>query len=426
MVRQKLPATAVAVSLALLTTGEHAVAQGATEMEARLNAGASSSRSSAIRPGDAMAVTPSLRFANRHFTATTSASARLVGQQWHLGDADLSTETSTSIFHGLRAEVLASASRIQFDQAGLSQQLDLTGRLHLIRENGGAWLGSGVVRPLRVTTVTNSHVSSGGVWTRLGPATIRASITNFAFTKFASNDTISDRGAVTACPVTPEAPIAEAPALGDPLGAISLASSPNSCRRSSRLTDLEGGLRWEHRRAEINLRGGQRFGSAVDVAPSSRNWGSVQAAVWLSSQLAAVAGGGREPAQPTRGLPARNFYSAGLMLAYWPIPRGAVLVESPANLVHAFELRPAGVALQRLTARIGGVEKVEIMGDFTDWAPLPLVRRGRDHWELLLPMSAGVHHINLRIDGGKWIAPPGIPSIRDDFNGEVGVVVIKN
>ena len=145
-----------------------------------------------------------------------------------------------------------------------------------------------------------------------------------------------------------------------------------------------------------------------------------------SMPVAIVSAAGREPSQPTRGIPARNIYSVGLMLAHWPIPRGAVLVESPANLVKAFELRPAGVALQRLTARIGGVEKVEVMGDFSDWAPVPLVRRGRDHWELLVPMGAGVHQINMRIDGGKWIAPPGIPTIRDDFNGEVGVLVIKH
>ena len=32
----------------------------------------------------------------------------------------------------------------------------------------------------------------------------------------------------------------------------------------------------------------------------------------------------------------------GVMLAYWPIPRGVVPVETPSSLIHAFELRPAG------------------------------------------------------------------------------------
>ncbi len=419
MARQKLPATAVAVSLALLTTGEHAVAQNASEMEARLNAGRAASRSSSLSPMDAMAVTPSLRYSSSNFRATTAGSAWLVGQRWQLGDAELSTEINTGSVNGIRAEIQTSASRIRVDQANLSQQLDLVGKLHLIRENSGMWLGSGIVKPLRIATVSNVNVSSGGIWTRYGPATIRASVTTFAFTRSAANDTASSGSAVAACPAAAQQ------SLGAEAAAVPMATSAASCRRESRVTDLEGGLRWEHRLMEVSLRGGQRFGHRFDVTPASRTWGSAHAAIWVSSQLAAVAGGGREPAQPTRGLPSRNFYSLGLMLAYWPIPRGAVLVESPANLVRAFEMRAAGVALQRVTARIGRVETVEIMGDFTDWAPVHLVRRGRDLWELLVPMGAGVHQINMRIDGGKWIAPPGFPSIRDDFDGEVGVVVIK-
>lgn len=392
----------------------------------RLEAGAaSSSRVGALVPMGAMAVTPGLRYANRRFAVNARGTAWLAREQWWLGDAILATEARSPSFLGIRAEVLANASRLMVDPTYQSHQLDATGRLHLIRESGGLWLGSGVVRPLRIATVSNVNVSSGGIWTKLGAATLRATVTNFFFTKVASNDTVTTGGAVTACPVAPAAPIAPTPVLGNGVSALTLASSATSCRRESRLTDLEGAVRWEHRLVEFTVRGGQRFGERVDVMPESRSWASAQAAVWISSQLAAVAGGGREPAQPTRGLPARAFASLGVMLAYWPIPRGAVLVATPASLVRAFELRPAGVALQRLTARIGGVESVEIMGDFTDWAPVQLVRRGRDQWELLIPMSPGVHQINMRIDGGKWIAPPGVPAIKDDFSGEVGVLVIK-
>ena len=66
------------------------------------------------------------------------------------------------------------------------------------------------------------------------------------------------------------------------------------------------------------------------------------------------------------------------------------------------------------------------MGDFTDWTPVSLVRRGRDQWELLVPIAPGVHQVNIRIDGGKWFAPPGIPTTKDDFNGQVGVLVVKH
>src|SRR5688500_5351501 len=257
------------------------------------------------------------------------------------------------------------------------------------------------------------------MWTKFGPATVRGSVTSFFFTKATSPD--------SAQPVENSAPC-PAPASVDAIssGVRTLSSTATTgCRHQSRLTDLEASIRWEHRLLELTVRGGQRFGNSFDVTPESRQWGSAQAALWISSQVAAVAGGGREPAQPTRGLPARTFGSLGMMLAYWPIPRGAVPVETPSSLIRAFELRPAGTAVQRITARIGGVESVEIMGDFSDWTALPLIRRGRDQWELLVPMTAGVHQINLRIDRGRWIAPPGIPTMNDGFNGEVGILVIK-
>jgi hypothetical protein len=415
-------ATAIAVSLAMLTTGEHAVAQSTSELETRLEAGAVMSSRTGALPLSAVAFTPGARYANRRFSASARASAWLGEKNWQLGDAAGALEAYTPLLYGFRAEVLANASRLFHDATLQNDQVDAEGRLHFMRQRGGVWLGSGVARPLRVAAVSNVNVSSGGIWTRLGSATLRGSVTSFFFTKVAtSTDTIEN--SATVCPAhlaAPTAGIQGPAAMGpEPTAVVT------GCRHQSRLTDLETTVHWEHRLLEMTVRGGQRFGDRLDVTAESRQWASAQAAIWITSQLAAVAGGGREPAQPTRGLPARSYGSLGLMLAYWPIPRGIVPVETPASLVHFFELRPAGPALQRITARIGGVETVEIMGDFTDWSPIPLIRRGRDLWELLVPLNAGVHQINLRIDGGQWIAPPGVPTLKDGFNGEVGVLVVR-
>lgn len=416
----RLNATAVAVSLALLTTGEYAVAQSTSEMESRLEAGAIMSSRSGTLPLSAFALTPGIRYSDSRFTASARGSAWLGSSSIQLGDAAAGLEAYTPLLYGVRAEVLANASRLFFDPSLQNDQVDAEGRLHFLRQRGGVWLGSGVARPLRVAAVSNVNVSSGGIWTKLGTTTLRGSVTSFLFTKVTPRDD-STEGSPTPCRRV-AAPV-EAVASGPPSGSLSTIGT--GCSHQSRLTDLEATVRYEHKLMELTVRGGQRFGDSFDVTPESRQWASMQAAIWLTSQLAAVAGGGREPAQPTRGLPARNFGNLGVMLAYWPIPRGIVPVETPASLVRAFELRPAGEALQRLTARIGGVETVEIMGDFTDWTAIPLIRRGRDLWELLVPMGAGVHQINLRIDGGVWIAPPGVPTIKDGFNGEVGVLVIK-
>ena len=423
MADSKQHATAIAVSLALLTTGEQAVAQKASELETRLEAGAlMSTRPGNPLPLNALAFTPGIRYADRRVSVNASAAAWLSGDRWELGSSAAALAAQTPLLHGLRAEVLANASRLFLDPSLQNDQLDAEGRLHYVRQRGGVWLGSGFAKPLRVSTVSNVNVNSGGVWTKLGTTTLRGSVTSFFFTKLASPDTIEELGP---CPAQLDASaLPLSPSASE--GSVALMQASRSgCRYQSRLTDLEASVRWEHRLLELTVRGGQRFGNSFDVTPESRQWASGQAAFWISSQVAAVAGGGREPAQPTRGLPARSFGSLGLMLAYWPIPRGVVPVETPASLVHAFELRPAGTEVQRVTARIGGVESVEIMGDFSDWTALPLIRRGRDQWELLVPMSAGVHQINLRIDRGQWIAPPGMPTMKDGFSGEVGVLVIK-
>lgn len=425
MIHPKLPAVAAVATLALLASGQRAGAQSASELETRFEAGAQTTRGAGL-PVTALSLTPALRYASDRFNIRARGAAWLGQRSWQLGDASLGAETYQPLSRTLRAEFSMGADRDFFDEYVSNDQLDAVARLHWRRDNGGVWLGSGVSRPLRVAAASTINVSSGGAWTRYKNTTLRGTITSFYFTKALDADSVLEDSGMQCTTAQAAPPIQDAPTNGS-VGFMKRLDAPTAtCSYSSRLTDLEGFVQWMHRSVELTLRGGYRLGPLVDIAPESQRWGSVQVAYWLTSQIAAVAGTGREPSQPSRGLPARNFTSLGIMLAYWPIPRQTVLVESPATLVRAFELRPAGIALQRLTARIGGVETVEIMGDFTDWAPLQLTRRGRDHWELLLPMSPGVHQINLRIDGGEWIAPPGIPSIKDGFNGEVGILVIKN
>lgn len=419
MNRPKLPATAVAVSLALLAPGQRGVAQSASDIDLRFEAGAAMYSKVGASRLNGLALGPSFKYATSRLAVYGKGMTVLDNDdmEWHLRDAFVAFELYQPLVYGVRAEVLANASRLFYDPTLQNDQLDASGRIHWLNQRGGVWLGSGVAHPLKVAAVSNVNVSSGGVWTRFGTTTMRGSVTSFFFTKVVDTVSAVENASLSSC--------ASPPAAGPDLAMATGQEGASGCRRESRVTDLEASVHWEHKLLEVTVRGGQRFGHRMDVTPDSRQWVSGQTAVWLTNQIAAVAGGGREPAHPARGLPARSYGSLGLMLAYWPIPRGTVPVVTPATLIRAFEMRPAGTALQRLTARIGGVETVEVMGDFSDWAPVPLVRRGRDLWELLIPMSPGVHHINLRIDGGTWIAPPGVPAIRDGFSGEVGVLVIK-
>ena len=39
-------------------------------------------------------------------------------------------------------------------------------------------------------------------------------------------------------------------------------------------------------------------------------------------------------------------------------------------------------------------------------------------------LGPGMYHINVRVDGGPWMAPPGIPTMHDGFSGDVGLIVV--
>ena len=148
--------------------------------------------------------------------------------------------------------------------------------------------------------------------------------------------------------------------------------------------------------------------------------------MWLSDRIAIIGGGGRQPALPLRGLPARSYGMAGLELAYAPMSKSAIPVSLPhAVLVRTFDMRTVPNGMQKIVIRVGGVETVDVMGDFSDWGPLTLVRRGRDLWELSVPVSPGVHQITVRVDGGPWMAPPGIPTVHSAFDGELGLLVVS-
>src|SRR5687768_8056752 len=214
MADPKQHAAAIAVSLALLTTGEHAVAQSASELETRLEAGASVTQGAASAlPMSALALTPALRFASRRLSFKARGAAWL-SDRWEFGDANAALEANLPLTHGFQAELIANADRQFHSTAVGNEQLDVGGRLHWLSSRGGVWLGSGVARPLRVTAVSNVNVSSGGVWGKVGPTTLRGSVTSFFFTKVSVDSLVEPEAAQSAPCVSTDLAPPDAPAGG--------------------------------------------------------------------------------------------------------------------------------------------------------------------------------------------------------------------
>ncbi len=378
---------------------------------------------------------PTVQWQLPYGQVSAHGSAYLSDQQVQLADGIVSGTFTSPTVYGVRAEMIGNASRAVDDRSLGTDQVDVQTRVHLeLNQHGGVWFGGGVARPWRVAVISSADVADAGAWGKLGEArskfgtaTMTATFTNFSFSKIAA---LGDSGVVaggasasaSACDVAPTGTAASSSlrALFDE----SAAGGP--CERQSRFADLEGSLRWEVGPLELFAQTGHRFGDAYDVTPDSRQWTSASATVWLSDRIAIIGGGGRQPALPLRGLPARSYGMAGLELAYAPMTKSAVPVSLPHTvLVRSFDMHVATNGMQKIVIRVGGVETVDIMGDFSDWAPLTLVRRGRDLWELSVPVAAGVHQIDVRVDNGPWMAPPGIPSVHSAYDGEVGLLVVS-
>ncbi len=375
-------------------------------------------------PTSSIRLAPTVQFDLPHASFRARGSAFVSEQSLQLADGIVSGTFTSPTVYGVHAEMRRNASRAMDERSLGTDQVDVQTRVHLqFHDRGGVWFGGGVARPWRVGVISSADITDAGAWTRFGSATstfgsatMSTTFTNFSFTKAAS---VHDTGSASLSCASPGAGDASPVAgfVGAPSGA--------DCARQSRFSDLEGSFHWEVGTIELNASTGYRFGDSYDVTPDSRRWSTAAATIWLSDRVAIIGGGGRQPALPLRGLPARSFGMAGLELAYWPLSKNAVPVSLPHSvLVRSFEARENAMGLEKIVIRVGGVETVDVMGDFSDWGPLVVSRKGRDLWELSVPMSPGTHQINVRVDGGPWMAPPGMPTVRDAFNGDVGLMVV--
>jgi 1,4-alpha-glucan branching enzyme len=99
--------------------------------------------------------------------------------------------------------------------------------------------------------------------------------------------------------------------------------------------------------------------------------------------------------------------------------------EAP-HIVEEFRWEKSGSRDVTLSARAPGAASVEVTGDFTNWSPVRLVPAANaEWWSVTLPLRPGKYQMNLRVDGGKWLVPPGVLSMRDEFGGTVGLLVVE-
>jgi len=203
--------------------------------------------------------------------------------------------------------------------------------------------------------------------------------------------------------------------------AIALTALPTIADDSIRFTDTF--LSVSHAAAPWTLAAslGVRAGSQLPSLPANRKvWGQVAATLAITEGLAMVAGGGTYPVDFAQGFPGGQFLSLGLRI------RGGVsaplqAVAAPTPDLSDFSLRRTRTAVE-FRVRAPRARLVELSADFTQWSNVRLQPVGAGWWTVSLPVAPGTHELNVRVDGGRWMVPPGTVPRRDEFGTVTGVI----
>ena len=199
-------------------------------------------------------------------------------------------------------------------------------------------------------------------------------------------------------------------------------------RDSSRVTaanrwaETEAGLAWASGRFSAALTMGGRLASGG--VPRAA-WASADVAVRLAQPIALVVGAGNAAGNRFALDAEHRYLSLGVRLS--PTADKAPRRERPlvaGAAVTSFAVDSAGAGRYRFRVIAPRASRVEVSGDFTAWKPLSLARDPGGEWTAVAPLTPGAHRVNVRVDAGRWIAPPGMTTMNDDFAGEVGVLVI--
>jgi hypothetical protein len=324
-------------------------------------------------------VSPALRVDWANATLNASGTLSRLGQGASSVQGTIAPSIFSPSYGPLSVEGAASLGGSSHHDGTRTGQMLGIARAHVMRGDVGGWVGGGVGRTWDGDLWRNVRQAEIGAWTARDGVNVLAMIT---------------------------------PVKVDTL----------------RYTDFQAALRAPAMRAfELGVNGGARTGSVgAAVGGSSRTWGSVTGTAWVSSRVAIVASAGNYPVDLTQGYPGGRFVTLALRFGARDVAE-APTAEMPAATPSApvFDVRPATQGRRVLRFNAPTAKTVEVSGDFTKWQPQRLTREANGWWSVTLPVSVGTHQINLRVDGGAWIAPPGLLTSRDEFGGVVGILVVQ-
>ncbi len=182
----------------------------------------------------------------------------------------------------------------------------------------------------------------------------------------------------------------------------------------------QGSLRWQRGRLALESVGGLSLGDGT----RSRRWAQATVNVQVTPRVLLMASLGERPA------PSLAFHGdaqprtmLGFQFAPWATP-GWAMSGALRPVATAWEARAVG--RDRLLVRVHGrdVSRVELSGDFTDWTAVALLPVHANWWSAVVRVPPGVHRVQIRLNGGAWLAPPHLPRADDGPGGPSGTLIV--
>jgi hypothetical protein len=331
----------------------------------------------------AFIVSPALRIDRSSLSVDAAGTLSRFSDFWS-AQLGLTTSYFTPAFGPFQGEIEANVN------GSMQPDVDGTGvvggglRLHWLGEDHGLWLGAQAGRATGGSTWRPTTAGDVGGWIRHGGAT------------------------------------------------AVLQLAPSTVGADLRYLDASAAASVEHGRLELAASIGLRDWHEP-VNGGTTAWGTLAGTVWLSDHLALAVAGGSYPADWAQGFTAGKYVSLGVRIAtHRPTSRQAIsnaiqrtLPPAAQPVVEHFSVQRAPNGEWTLQVTAPAADQVELMGDFTDWQPVPLRRRADGQWSVTLPITPGTHRLNLRVGAGGWGVPPGLPIAMDEFSGAVALLVVE-
>ncbi|MEP6762700.1 MAG: hypothetical protein ABJB66_00250 [Gemmatimonadaceae bacterium] len=100
----------------------------------------------------------------------------------------------------------------------------------------------------------------------------------------------------------------------------------------------------------------------------------------------------------------------------------STIIQSPSDTLRSTTVAPSYRV--QLIVDAPNATSIELMGDATSWTVANLYKSNDGRWRAELKIPAGANRLQVRADGGEWIAPPGLPLGNNDFGSPVGLLLV--